>query len=72
MNAPHHHIFYQYVTPNGVIGVYSSAEVCNATFQIYIQDGSFQGRPQGITPTVKIQQMDFPHNYALRITHYAL
>lgn len=31
MNAPHNHIFYQYVTPNGVIGVYSSAEVCNAT-----------------------------------------
>ena len=27
MNAPHHHIFYQYVTPNGVIGVYSSADV---------------------------------------------
>ena len=27
MNAPHHHIFYQYVTPNGVIGVFSSADV---------------------------------------------
>ena len=27
MNAPHHHIFYQYVTSNGVIGVYSSADV---------------------------------------------
>lgn len=25
MNDPHHHIFYQYVTSNGVIGVYSSA-----------------------------------------------
>jgi hypothetical protein len=31
MNDPHHHIFNQYVTSNDVIGVYSSAEVCNAT-----------------------------------------
>ena len=61
MNDPHHHIFYQYVTSNGVIGVYSSAII---THYAFYHDTHVRASLRGLNPSAV---WIFP-----TITHYEL
>ena len=77
MNEIHHHIFYQYVTPDGVIG--GSNHLCkifqtmdfpiNYKLRIMNYKGVHKGSP---LRSISNSSDGFPNNYELRIMNYEL